>query len=470
MRSARHLALIVLPLALSCARSSGEASSSGADALIEAKIWKGPELFSCALEVIQEGGGFFGAHRVVCTSNIPSDFPISVRGSINITDKTNNTRGASLTDLATAPLVFNAFDDRFPVKVKVDVFTSQGSAQVVNLPRNAALSVERSFDVTTKTPFTAKLPFDVWPVTVIGREASFVGRIPERSIDLGGLTSQGQPTFMTAPSSLHASLGETKQAFFVVGEGSKLEGAADFNGKNLPFTIDAPGTYAAFADGLRAVDTSQPPSTTHGVSFGACTAQGLDVLCAVDEASGVAVTAATVRYVDGDVTTDAVALPNVLPVPDLTKGSVLASFKIDPANLTGLPTYIAQQELALSLSVADIVAGQRNQFSLPFETLTATLSAAPNMLLILTVPERVVPLTSAWHTVSSFRAEMGFVDVQAVNGERKAIIPVGAGVDSISTTALLLNVVTAEQKEIPFELTRGRSYLATPTEILDITP
>ncbi|HVH44136.1 MAG TPA: hypothetical protein VM925_17415 [Labilithrix sp.] len=463
-----RVAWLALPFALLACAPAPKEASAGADELVQAKVWKEPEFISCAVETGTEGAGPFDAHRVRCTSNLPSDFPLSLEGLTSVSDKNGTTKSMTYAELAANPLVFDAFDDRFPVKVKVDLFVRPGSAEVANLPDLAPLAVETSFDVTTTTPFSAKLPFDVWPVTYVAREVTFVGTIPEQSIALGTLRSHGQPTLSTKKSTALAPIGETKHLLYLVGAGAKLEGTAAFNETSLPFTIDAPGTYAAFADGLRPVDASQPPLATNG-AFGACTAQGSEVVCKVDASSGVVVIGATAKYVDGDVATDPVTMPNALAVPDMTKGEVVASFKIDAQSVAGLPSYIAQHDLKLKLSVADIAASKNNEFMLPFDTWPVTISVAPRAMALVTVPAHVVPMSATWHMFSSFEAEKFFEGIRE-NDVKKIIIPVDSQLEKIVANATLINLESGDQKDVSFEIKRGHSYNVTATELLDVTP
>lgn len=460
MRFGRFLpfaSLVVLSAA--CSVSSEEEASGTGDAIVEQKVWAGPELASCSVGP-RSGEGFYAARRVRCTANIPADFPLVIDGVLSVFDKNGTPKSTRLSELATTPLDVQIFEDKFPLTTKLDVSVRERTGErVVNLPQYAPLRTEGKLDLASASTFSAKLPFDVWPVTYVGHAVTFQGVVAAQPIDLGTMTSQNAATLNTERSSVLVQTGETKQLLYIVAPGSKLEGTGTFGQASLPFTVPAPGTYAAFADGLRAVSADAPLPVSNGPVFGGCTAQPagaqpdggqpegaqLALQCSLfDGRDGITVTSGSVRFEKEGVSGTEVAFPSTLIrdavagriTPGDTTGAVVSTLTL-ALDVQGVPQHVTRDPLTLSIKVEDIVASKKNGYVLPFDVWPVSVSAAPDTIVLLTVPPHVVPMNTQWSGLSSFQTDevSATVDEQSPKTFRLAA---DSNAPEIEATAVLI--------------------------------
>ncbi|MBL9025009.1 MAG: hypothetical protein JNL21_22625 [Myxococcales bacterium] len=436
---------------------------------------EGPELVTCRVEKGTGDDVFFRVDRVLCKLAPKNDFPLQP-SSVHVAVASAKGHAGDAEVGADESEIAKVYGDSYPLDVEISAtYSETEAAGLVGFGNSGFFKTFQSrhgFVAPTAEPVSVRFPFDLWPVEIRAKAASFSGGLDPFSIDLSPMkTSSGEGSLGVEARLGTISQGAKRYSLVPVTRGTKtLSGKAKIGDKEVAITLTGPGAYIVENDGLRGATQADLEDFSGGPAFASCwtapsaEADMVDVICRRDEVAGLSI--AKLETLVGDEEATAVA-GAVLEASEATVATVAASqlpltiwarATLAKPEIVGIPEWQA----ALPFTVPVVVAAEASATTpvaatLPFDVWPITVDAAGGSFLC-DLDAYSVPLGVEWGAASLIKVE-GQSTPYVNEGETTTFYVVAdSRVESLACKGLIVTNSGEVTEGIDVTLVRGGTY------------
>jgi hypothetical protein len=436
---------------------------------------EGPELVTCRVEKGTGDDVFFRLDRVLCKLAPKNDFPLQP-SSVHVSVASAKGHAGDAEVGADESEIAKVYGDSYPLDVEISAtYSETDAAGLVGFGNSGFFKTFQSrhgFVAPTAEPISVRFPFDLWPVEIRAKAASFSGGLDPFSIDLSPMkTSSGEGSLGVEARLGTISQGAKRYSLVPVTRGTKtLSGKAKIGDKELAISLTGPGAYIVENDGLRGATQADLEDFSGGPAFASCwtapsaEADKVDVVCRRDEVAGLPF--AKLETLVGEDEATAVAGP-ALEASEATVATVSASelpltiwarATLAKPEIVGIPEWQA----ALPFTVPVVVAAEATTTapvaaSLPFDVWPITVDAALGSFLC-DLDAYSVPLGVEWGAASLIKVE-GQATPYVNEGETTTFYVVAdSRIESLACKGLIVTNSGEVTEGIDVTLVRGGTY------------
>lgn len=383
---------------------------------------EGPELATCRVEKGTDEDPFFRTDRVLCKLGPKTDFPLQPSAVLVSVASTKGQAGSG--DLGgDEKEVAKVHGDSYPIDIEIVASYSEADpAGLVGFGNSGffkTFSADHTLVAPTAEAIAIRFPFDLWPVEIRAKEASFSGGLDPFSIDLSPMkTSSGEGSLDVEARLGTISQGAKRYSLIPVTRGTKqLSGKATIGDSEVAVTLTGPGAYIVEANGLRGATQADLNDFSGGPAFASCwtlpsaEADRVDVICRRNEVAGLSF--ASVEILVGEDEATAVAGP-ALEAPETTVATlgvselpltIWARATLASPEIVGIPEWQAAAPFAVPVVVtAEATLPAPVAASLPFDVWPITVDAAGGSFLC-DLAAYSVPLGVEWGSAELIKVE-----------------------------------------------------------------